>query len=79
MRICREERHLTLCVAPISAMCIGLNEFADSEAIRGFFGRDRNVFAHNLVSLVLVAIYTLGESLPAEPLFSLGHCFSFHL
>jgi hypothetical protein len=52
MRVCGEKRHLTLRIAPIGAMGVGLDEFPDSEAIRGFFGRDRNAFAHNLVSLV---------------------------
>ncbi len=36
----------------IGAVCVGFDEFPDSEAIRGFVGRDRDVFAHELVSLL---------------------------
>jgi hypothetical protein len=32
-------------------MCIGLDEFPDGETIRGFFGRDGGVLAHELVSV----------------------------
>src|SRR5580692_3560765 len=46
MRICGEKRHLALRIAPVGAMRIGLDEFPDSEAIRGFFRGDRSVFAH---------------------------------
>src|SRR6266446_2147553 len=47
-----KERHLTLRIAPIGAMCIALDEFTDREAIRCFFGGDADVFSHNLVSLI---------------------------
>jgi hypothetical protein len=33
-----KECHLTFRIATIGAVRIGLDEFADSEAIRGFFG-----------------------------------------
>jgi hypothetical protein len=46
MRVCGKERHLTLRVAPIGAMRVGLDEFPDREAICGFLGGDTNVFAH---------------------------------
>ena len=46
MRICGEKRHLTLRIAPIGAMGVGLDEFPDSEATGGFFRGDRNVFTH---------------------------------
>ncbi len=48
----RKESHLTLRIAAIGAVCVGFDEFADSEAIRGFVGRDRDVFAHKLASLL---------------------------
>src|SRR5579863_5570528 len=46
MRISSEQRHLTLCIAPIGTMGVGLYEFSDSEAIRRSFRGDRSVFAH---------------------------------
>ena len=35
--------------ATVGAVCVGLDELSDSEAIRGFCGRDSTVFAHKLV------------------------------
>src|SRR4029077_16144561 len=46
-----KERHLAFSIATISAVCVGLDELPDSEAVRGFVGRDGSVFAHELVSL----------------------------
>ena len=46
MRICGEKRHLTSCIAPVGTMRVGLDEFPDGEAIRGFSWGDRNVLAH---------------------------------
>jgi hypothetical protein len=34
--VCGKERHLTFRIATIGAVCVGLDELADSEAIRGF-------------------------------------------
>jgi hypothetical protein len=45
-----KERHLTYRIPTIGAVCVSLDEFPDSEAIRSFTGRDGNVFAHELVS-----------------------------
>ena len=39
-----KERHLTFRIATIGAMCVGLHELPDSEAIRGFVGGEGNVF-----------------------------------
>jgi hypothetical protein len=47
-----KECHLTFRIAAIGAMCVGLDEFPDREAIRCFFGGNASVFTHNLVSLV---------------------------
>jgi hypothetical protein len=66
MRVCGEKRHLTLRIAPIGAMGVGLDEFPYSEAIRGFFRRDRNMFAHDLVSLVWVVLYAFGQKPPGN-------------
>jgi hypothetical protein len=46
-----KERHLAFRIATISAVCVGLDELTDSEAVRSFVGRDGSVFAHKLVSL----------------------------
>jgi hypothetical protein len=43
--------HLTFRIASIGAMCVGLDEFPNREAIRGFFKRDAKVFTHILMSL----------------------------
>ena len=43
--------NLIICKATIGAMCVGLDELPDSEAIRGFVGGEGNVFAHELVSV----------------------------
>jgi hypothetical protein len=32
-------------------MCVGLDELPDSETIRGFVGKEGNVFTHELVSV----------------------------
>jgi hypothetical protein len=52
MSVCGEKRHLTSCVATIGAVRVGLDEFPDGEAVRGFLGGDGNVLAHELVSLI---------------------------
>ena len=46
-----KERHLTLHIAMIGAMCVGLDELTDSEAMRGFVRGDGNAFSHELVSV----------------------------
>jgi hypothetical protein len=46
-----KEKHRTFRVATIGAVCVSLNALPDSEAIRGFVGRDGNVSAHERVSL----------------------------
>jgi hypothetical protein len=51
VRICGEKGHLTFRIATISAVCIGLDELPDREAVRGFARGDRDVLAHKLVSL----------------------------
>jgi hypothetical protein len=45
-----KKRHLAFRIATISAVCVGLDELTDSEAVRSFVGRDGSVFAHELVS-----------------------------
>src|ERR1700758_264070 len=47
VRICGEKSHLTFRIATIGTMCIGFNELPDGEAVRGFAGGDRDVFAHS--------------------------------
>ena len=46
VRVRCEERHLAFRIAPIGAVRVGLDEFSDREAIRGFAGRDGDVLAH---------------------------------
>jgi hypothetical protein len=36
VRVGGKERHLTLGIPTIGAMCVSLDEFSDGEAIRGF-------------------------------------------
>jgi hypothetical protein len=43
-----KESHLSLRVATIGAMGVGLDEFSDGKAIRGFCGRDGDVHAHEI-------------------------------
>jgi len=52
MNIGGKQGHLTFRVASIGAVCVCLDELPDSEAIRGFTGRDSSVVAHELVSLI---------------------------
>src|SRR6266853_821302 len=49
--ICGKEGHLTVRIATIGAMRVGLNELSDRETISGFFGRDRQVLTHGTASL----------------------------
>src|SRR5712664_2699168 len=51
MDVCGKERHLRFRITTIGAVCVCLDELPDSEAIRGFTGRDSSVVAHELVSL----------------------------
>jgi hypothetical protein len=51
--VCGKERHLTVRIATIGAMRVGLNEFSDLETIRGFARRDCQVLAHESASLKL--------------------------
>src|SRR5580704_15268135 len=46
MGVCGEQSHLTCCIATIRAASIGLDKLTNSKAIRGFFGRDGDVLAH---------------------------------
>jgi hypothetical protein len=46
-----KEGHLTLRVATIGAVCVGLDKLSDGEAIRCFTGGNGGVLAHELVSL----------------------------
>src|SRR5947207_10086700 len=48
----REERHLTFRITPIGAMCVRLDELPNRQAIGGFAGRDGDVLAHPIVSLL---------------------------
>ena len=41
-----EQSHLPCCIATIRAASIGLDKLTNSKAIRGFFGRDGDVLAH---------------------------------
>src|SRR6266853_4454746 len=47
-----EERHLTLRVAAIGAVCVCLDEFANRESVGGFGGRDGVVFHDSRMALV---------------------------
>src|SRR5260370_21677687 len=53
MGVWSKECHLTVCIAAIGAVRVGLDEFPDREAIRGFFRGDASVFSHGLVSFGL--------------------------
>src|ERR1700722_12697332 len=53
MGVWSKECHLTFCIAAIGAGRVGLDEFPDREAIRGFFREDAGVFSHGLVSFGL--------------------------
>jgi hypothetical protein len=53
MGVWSKECHLTFCIAAIGAVRVGLDEFPDREAIRGFFRGHANVFSHDLVSFGL--------------------------
>jgi hypothetical protein len=46
----RNERAAAEVASNIGAVCIGLDEFADREAVRGLFRRDDEMLAHQLVS-----------------------------
>src|SRR5580704_9126316 len=50
MGVCGKKRHLRFRITTIGAVCVGLDELPDSEAIRGVTGRDSSVIAHELVS-----------------------------
>src|SRR3984957_9855434 len=50
MGVCGKESHLALRVTAVGAMCVGLDEFPDGETVRGFFGRDGDVLAHEVGS-----------------------------
>jgi hypothetical protein len=58
MRVWGKERHLTLRVAPVGAMRVGLDKFADSESISGFLRGDTHVFAHSSLSFLLPSFLT---------------------
>src|ERR1700757_2145607 len=75
VRICGEKSHLTFRIATISAVGIGLNQFADGEPIRGFIWGDADLFAHELVLLFHSARAITQESLLAQetPQFRICH------
>jgi hypothetical protein len=50
MGVWGKEGHLTFRIATIGAVRIGLDEFADGEAIRCFAGGNGSVFGHWLIS-----------------------------
>ena len=60
--VCGEERHLTLCIATVGAMRVGLDQLPDREAIRCFTGRDGDVLALGPVS------FSIGSGRPAQSL-----------
>src|ERR1700752_2316512 len=66
VRICGEKSHLTFRIATISAVCIGLNQFADGEPVRGFIWGDTDVFAHEFALLFHSARAITQESLLAR-------------
>jgi hypothetical protein len=47
-----KERHLTLGIPTIGAMCVSFDELPDGEPVRGFGWRDAYVFAHSSISIV---------------------------
>src|ERR1700739_2410275 len=53
MGVWSKECHLTFGIAAIGAVRVGLDEFPDREAIRGYFWGDASVFSHGLVSFGL--------------------------
>src|SRR3984957_2960356 len=50
MGVCSKERHLLLRITAVGAVCVGFDEFPDGEPVRGFFGREGDVLAHELIS-----------------------------
>src|SRR5882757_7842419 len=78
MGVWSKECHLTFCIAAIGAVRVGLDEFPDREAIRGFFRGDASVFSHDLVSFGLelpgkngdysrIALVSRNASIPKRP------------
>jgi hypothetical protein len=53
MSVCGKQRHLADRIATIGAMRIGLDEFADREAVRRFRGGDSSMLAQENASLRL--------------------------
>ena len=53
MGVRREESHLAFCIATIGAVCVGLDEFPNGKAVRGFAGGEGDVLAHDRSSLRL--------------------------
>src|SRR5579862_3849240 len=47
MGVWREESHLAFCIAAIGAVCVGLDELPNGQAIRGFAWREGCVLAHD--------------------------------
>ena len=64
-----KERHLAFRIATIGAVCVGLDELPDSEAVRGFVGGYGNVFAHELVSFSICSGNDKERSLEDGPRF----------
>src|ERR1700746_2992820 len=60
-----KQSHLTLRVAAVSAVRVGLDEFPDREAIGSFLWRDSNVFAHDYASSM--ALGSRNASIPYCP------------
>src|ERR1700744_1456163 len=48
-RVLSEGCHRTLCITTVGTTRIGLDEFPDGKAIRSFFSRDGQMFAHAML------------------------------
>src|SRR4029077_16690560 len=48
MRVRHKKRYLAFRIATIGAVCIGLDELANREAVRGFCGRNTYVLPHEI-------------------------------
>jgi hypothetical protein len=53
MSIWGKERHLTIPIATVGAVCVGLDELPNGKTIRCFVGRDGYMLAHERTSLGL--------------------------
>jgi hypothetical protein len=55
MGVAGEQSHLAFRIAAVGAMGVGLNEFADGDAIRRFLGGYADVFAHHASRIARVS------------------------